>query len=173
MIRQDEVYKIGKLGKPHGVKGEITFLFTDDVFDRVKTDYLVLDIDGILVPFFIEGYRFHGNETALIKFCDIDTQDKARELTGDEVFFPRKLSDSSEEDIAWSGLIGYTLIDENSNQAIGTITGIDDSTLNMLFEILTKDQKEILIPADEDLIESIDTEEKIIRINLPEGILDL
>lgn len=88
MIRQEEVYKIGRLGKPHGVKGEISLLFTDDVFDRVETDYLVLDIDGILVPFFIEEYRFHGNETALIKFCDINTQDKARELTGDEVFFP-------------------------------------------------------------------------------------
>ena len=35
MIRRDEVYKIGKLGKPHGVKGEITFAITDDVFDRV------------------------------------------------------------------------------------------------------------------------------------------
>ena len=43
MIRRDEVYKIGKLGKPHGVKGEITFAITDDVFDRVDAEYLVLD----------------------------------------------------------------------------------------------------------------------------------
>ena len=54
MIRRDEVYKIGKLGKPHGVKGEITFAITDDVFDRVDAEYLVLDIDGILVPFYME-----------------------------------------------------------------------------------------------------------------------
>ena len=58
MIRRDEVYKIGKLGKPHGVKGEITFAITDDVFDRVDAEYLVLDIDGILVPFYLEEYRF-------------------------------------------------------------------------------------------------------------------
>ena len=57
MIRRDEVYKIGKLGKPHGVKGEITFAITDDVFDRVDAEYLVLDIDGILVPFYLEEYR--------------------------------------------------------------------------------------------------------------------
>ena len=31
MIRRDEVYKIGKLGKPHGVKGEITFAITDEI----------------------------------------------------------------------------------------------------------------------------------------------
>ena len=32
--------------------------FSDDVFDRVDADYVVLLVDGILVPFFIEEYRF-------------------------------------------------------------------------------------------------------------------
>ena len=54
MIRREEVYKIGRLGKTHGVRGEISFLLDDDVFDRTDADYLILDIDGILVPFFIE-----------------------------------------------------------------------------------------------------------------------
>lgn len=76
MIRRDEVYKIGKLGKPHGVKGEITFAITDDVFDRVDAEYLVLDIDGILVPFYLEEYRFKNDENVLVKFEDIDTQER-------------------------------------------------------------------------------------------------
>ena len=81
MIRRDDVYKIGKLGKPHGVKGEITFAITDDVFDRVDADYLILDIDGILVPFYIEEYRFKNDENVLVKFEDIDTQEQVREAT--------------------------------------------------------------------------------------------
>ena len=88
MIREEEVYQIGKLGKTHGVKGEISFLFDDDVFDRVDTDYLILKIDGIFVPFFIEEYRFKSDSNAIVKFEDIDTQERARELTGCEVFFP-------------------------------------------------------------------------------------
>jgi ribosomal 30S subunit maturation factor RimM len=32
---------IGRLGKPHGVKGEVTFQFDDDVFVRTEADYLV------------------------------------------------------------------------------------------------------------------------------------
>ena len=63
MIRQEEVYKIGKIGKPHGVKGELTLFFDDDVFDRVDADYLVLLIDGILVPFYFEEWRFKSGET--------------------------------------------------------------------------------------------------------------
>ena len=93
MIREEEVYKIGKLGKTHGIKGELSFLFDDDVFDRVDADYLVLMVDGILVPFFLEEYRFRSDSNAIVKFEDIDTQDRARELTGCDVYFPRKLSD--------------------------------------------------------------------------------
>ena len=80
-----DYYKIGKIGKPHGVCGEVTMMFADDVFDRDDADCLMLSIDGILVPFFMEEYRFKGNETALVKFCDVDTQDAARELTGCDV----------------------------------------------------------------------------------------
>ena len=82
MIRCEEVYKIGRLGKTHGVRGEISFLLDDDVFDRTDADYLILDIDGILVPFFIEEYRFKTDSNALMKFDGIDTQERARELTG-------------------------------------------------------------------------------------------
>ena len=173
MIRQEEVYKIGKLGKAHGVKGEISFLFDDDVFDRTDADYLVLDMDGILVPFFIEEYRFRESETALVKFCDIDTQEQARELTGCDVYFPRQLSDSTPETISWAEIAGFRLVDTHSGNAVGTIRHVDDSTLNILFETETSDGKTLLIPAHPELIEGVDAANKEIRINLPEGILNL
>lgn len=172
-MRQEEVFKIGKLGKPHGVKGEISFMFDDDVFDRVDTDYLVLSIDGILVPFFIEEYRFHGSETALMKFCDIDTQDQARELTGCEVFFPRELSDRpSGEDVTWTEIAGYTLEDVNKG-ILGVIDSVDDTTLNILFEVKKPDGGVLLIPASEDFIKEVDNHNRTIKVDLPEGMLDL
>lgn len=67
MIKKDEVFKIGIFNKPHGVKGEISFTFTDDIFDRVECEYLVCLLDGIFVPFFIEEYRFRSDTTALVK----------------------------------------------------------------------------------------------------------
>ena len=65
----NDFYKIGKIGKPHGVKGEVSFMFDDDVFDRTDADWLMLSVDGILVPFFLEEYRFKSNETALVSFA--------------------------------------------------------------------------------------------------------
>ena len=169
MIKEEEVYKIGKLGKTHGVKGEISFLFDDDVFDRADADYLVLMVDGILVPFFMEEYRFRSDTTAIVKFCDIDTQERARELTGCDVWFPRALADSDDDTITWAAIVGFGIIDANSGKPVGRIASVDDTTLNILFCL--EDGR--LIPASEDLITGINKENKQITINIPEGLLDL
>ena len=169
MIKKEDVYKIGRIGKAHGVKGEVTFQFDDDVFDRVDAEYLILEIDGILVPFFMEEYRFRSDSTALVKFEDIDTQDRARELTNCDVYFPRELSDNDEEEISWSFLVGFSIIDNESGKNVGTIANIDDNTMNILFEL----EDGTLIPASEELITDIDKDNKTITIALPEGILEL
>ena len=41
--------------------------------DGVNIDYLILKIEGILVPFFVEDYRFQNGDAAYLKFEDIDT----------------------------------------------------------------------------------------------------
>ena len=169
MIREEDVYKIGKLGKTHGVKGEISFLFDDDVFDRVDADYLVLMIDGILVPFFIEEYRFRSDSNAIIKFEDIDTQERARELTGCDVYFPRALADCDDDSISWASLVGFDLVESNGRKTIGRIASVDDTTINILFEL----EDGTLIPASEELITDVDKDNKSITINIPEGLLDL
>ena len=168
MIRQEEVYRIGRLGKTHGVKGEVTLLFDDDIFDRVDCDYLILEVDGILVPFFIEEYRFKGDTTAIMKFEDVDTQQRAQELTGCNVFFPRSLAEEDNTP-SLSMLIGFNLVEASSAAVIGRIAAIDDSTANLLFEL----EDSTLIPANDDLIENIDMAKKQITMNLPEGILTL
>lgn len=174
MIRQEEVYKIGKIGKPHGVKGELTLFFDDDVFDRVDAEYLVLSIDGILVPFYMEEWRFKTGETALIKFCDIDSKEAASEFTGCEVFFPKSLSDREENDLTWDEIKGFGIVDINrNNEYIGKVVAVDISTINTLLEVETTKGDIVLIPANEDIITDIDPKRKLIKANLPEGLINL
>jgi 16S rRNA processing protein RimM len=169
MIRQEEVYKIGRLGKAHGVKGEVSFQFDDDIFDRVDADYLVLDIDGILVPFFMEEYRFRNDSVCLVKFCDIDTQQRAQELTGCDVYFPRTLAEEADDVPSLASLVGFEIVDASNGKAIGNIAAIDDSTINLLFEL----EDGALIPASDELIEDIDAEHRTITMNIPKGLLDI
>lgn len=169
MIKAEEVYKIGHLGKAHGVKGEVSFQFDDDIFDRVDADYLVLDIDGILVPFFMEEYRFRSDTVCLVKFKGVDTQQRAQELTGCDVFFPRALAEEGDEMPSLASLVGFDIVNVSDGRTIGNIAAIDDSTVNILFEL----EDGMLIPANDDLIEVIDTEKQQIKMNLPSGLLEI
>lgn len=168
MIKDEEVFRIGTLGRTHGVKGELNFQFTDDVFDRVDADYLILKLDGILVPFFIDEYRFRSNSTALILFTNINTNEKAKNLVGTDVFFPFSLSDRDKEDVLdFNDLVGFTI------EGVGEIISIDDYTDNVLFEVKNTEGRQMLIPAVDELVEDIDYENKKIRMNLPKGLVDL
>lgn len=170
MIREEEVYKIGVIGKTHGVKGELSIHVDDDVFDRVDADYLVLRLDGILVPFFMEEYRFRSEEVVLMKFVSVDTQERARELTGTEVFFHRHLAESEEEtEMSMAQIVGFSIVNDADGKEVGRVENIDDSTVNTLFEL----DNGILIPATDDMVTEIDMEKRIVRMLLPEGLLDL
>ena len=173
MIRKEEVYRIGRIGKPHGVKGEMNFMFTDDVFDRTDSDYLIIEVEGLLVPFFIEEYRFRSDETALLKLCDIDTQEQARQFTNCEVFFERSKADTPADELTWAQIVGFQIVDENNGKVVGKIVAVDDSTENILFEIETTKGHQTLIPAHDSLIRNIDTSSQTITMTIPDGLLAL
>ncbi len=169
MIKREDVYKIGRLGKAHGVKGEVSFQFDDDIFDTTDADYLILEIDGILVPFFMEEYRFRNDSLALVKFCDVDTQQRASELTGCDVYFPRTLAEDSEGQLSLSSLVGFDIVEASNSKVVGKIAAIDDTTQNILFEL--EDGR--LIPASDELITNINTNRQQIIMQIPTGLLEI
>ena len=155
MIKREDVYKIGRLGKAHGVKGEVSFQFDDDIFDTTDADYLILEIDGILVPFFMEEYRFRNDSLALLTGCD--------------VYFPRTLAEESEGQLSLSSLVGFDIVEASNSKFVGKIAAIDDTTQNILFEL--EDGR--LIPASDELITNIDTNRQQIIMQIPTGLLEI
>ena len=146
-----ETFKIGRLGKTHGVKGELTFHFTDDVFDRVEADYVFVETEGLRVQFFFEEYRFRNEETALVKFEGIDDATRAAQLTGCDVYFPRELADSDDGELTWTEIVGFTSAD--------SVSGPDGQT--------------VLIPANDELIDDINRQQRCITMRIPEGLLEV
>ena len=174
MIRREDVFPIGRIGKPHGIKGEVAFHFDDDIFSRLDSDYLILEVDGILVPFFMDEYRFRSDSTVLVKFCGIDSQEKARTLTHCNVFFERSKAEAETGDeLSWSQITGFGIVDADSGKAVGTIRSVDDTTINILFEVVTSEGKEVLIPASDDFIVDVDMRQHTITLAIPEGLLGL
>ncbi|MGL5635640.1 MAG: ribosome maturation factor RimM [Bacteroidales bacterium] len=173
MIKKEDVVKIGQFNKPHGIHGELSFTFTSDIFDRCDSPYFICEMDGILVPFFIDEYRFRSENGALVKLEKIESDTDARVFTNKEVFYPLSYIHEDEEVHAGDKiLVGFTLCDEKAGE-IGEIVEVDDSTMNILFVVETPAGEEILIPAVDDYVVSLDAQAKKIVMNIPEGLLDL
>lgn len=179
MIKEEEVYQIGTLTRTHGVRGEVAFQFTDDVWDRVEADYLFLRLDGLLVPFFLEEWRFRSDSLALLKFEDINTADAASALVGAAVLFPKALTpkEVDEEDLTWQHFTGFEVFrlpaTGEDEYCLGTVTAVFDNTANVLLEVTTPDGHDILIPAHEDFILRADHRERRIYVSVPEELLTL
>ena len=172
MIRPEEVYCIGKFTRTHGVQGEMALAFTDDVFDRTDCPYLVCNMDGILVPFFIEEYRFKRDSVALIKFERIDTSEAAAIFTNKEVYFPKDYAEQAEDgEYSWQYFIGFATEDATHGH-LGELVAVDESTINTLFVVERPNGDELLIPAQEEFIEELDHDKRIIKFNLPDGLLE-
>ena len=171
MIKTEEVVKRGMFNKPHGVRGELMFSFTNDIFDRTDCDYVVCMMDGILVPFFIEEYRFRTDTTAIMKLERIDTAEEARQFTNVEVYFPVKYIDEVAGDIvSWQFFEGFQVTDTHHGP-LGTIVAVDDSTANVLFVIEDEQHREILLPAHEEFIVQLDRKARTIIVEAPEGLI--
>lgn len=173
MIKKEEVYKIGIFNKPHGIHGELSFTFTDDIFDRADCDYLICLLDGIFVPFFIEEYRFRSDSTALVKLEGVDSAERARMFTNVEVYFPVEHVEEAEAgELSWNFFVGFHM-EEVNHGVLGEIIEVDDSTANPLFVVELLSGEELLVPAQEDFIIGVDADNKSITVDLPEGLLNL
>ncbi|MDE7458313.1 MAG: ribosome maturation factor RimM [Muribaculaceae bacterium] len=178
MILKSEIYPIGRTLKPHGINGEIAASVESDI-DLASLKCIVLDIDGIYVPFFIDSFRSRGSESVLLMIDGIKDENQAAGLCNKDIYALRSdIGDIDSELIDEDGgfymsdLIGFTLYDQNETE-IGSITNYDDSTANCLLVVEDTDNNTRYIPIADELIEGIDPENKTISINIPEGLLDL
>lgn len=169
MITLQEVIQIGILRKPHATRGEIVCELQNDCFDFADPDYLILELDHILVPFFIEEYRFTTGDTVLVKFCDIDTAEQALRLTGAKVYLhQRQLPQDIELQQSAGSFVGYQVV-EREKGLLGRVVEVDTSTVNTLLVL----DNGLLLPFHEDLVQAVDADLRQITMSVPEGLLHL
>jgi 16S rRNA processing protein RimM len=181
MIRRDELTPIGTIYKPHGINGEVTATFEQGV-DPESLRCIVLDRDGIFVPFFINSIRSRGSQAVLMMIDGFNNEKEVAELSNQTIYgVTAELSDATDDEefddedgdgFYASDFVGYTIVDED-NELIGKIVELDDRTDNFLFVVETKSGDEVFIPVADEFITDIDTDTKTLTMNLPIGLVDL
>ena len=172
MIREEEVFPIGRLTRVRGTAADLEMTYTDDALDRGTSEYVVLRLDGILVPFFWEEYRFKNDRQIILRLEDVETPEQARRLVGAEVLYPYSEIDEDDKQMSFGMLQGFT-VEDVATGPVGRITSIDDRSENIILYVETPDGREVLLPFHEDLVADFRIEEKTITLRLPEGLMNL
>lgn len=174
MICDRDLKAVGKLLKPHGINGEIVASLTCDV-DLEALSCIILDIDGIFVPFFLTGVRPKSSETDLVSIDGIENERQSAALCGRVMY--ALASDLPAHDADGDGgfyaddLVGYDVVANGS--FLGKITALEDSTANYLFIIEKADGSGCLIPVADEFIDDINTEIRTVYMDVPEELLHL
>lgn len=180
MITENEITAAGTFTKTHGLKGELHALLDIDAEFFLDNPCFIIDVDGIFVPFFAESVRPKGYYATLIKPCDVDSEEQAKQFVGKTLYVNREAlaryedeySDDEGEGRYADDFTGYTLLDE-TGVLLGEITDLETSTANTLFIVRTPDDKTLYVPVAEEFILAIDTEKHTITMQLPEGLINL
>ncbi len=164
---------VGKIVKKFSFKGVLLVkLDTDNPEEFVQMESVFVDLNGNLVPFFIEEIALHKTELLRIQFEDVYDEATADSLIGCDLYLPLNLLPKlTGNQFYYHEVIGFTVIDQTRGN-IGQILGVNDQTAQALFEIIYEG-KEILIPIIDEFISSVDKENKTITVKTPEGLLDL
>ena len=178
MITRDHLIAIGRYNKAHGVDGEISATLDMGVDDVEQFKCLITDVDGIYVPFFVTSVRGRSATNALLRLEGIGSDTEAALLGGHDIYvlksdYDRLATDADSDDDEWpfDYFIGFEVRDDDN--LVGRVVDVDDSTENVLFVVERPDGGQVLLPAVEPLITSVDVDERTLTMHLPEGILNL
>lgn len=168
----DELVVIAKVAKPRGLKGEVAAELLTDFPDRFDglVDVIGIMPDGTPREFKIERFFFHKGRIVL-KFAGFDTVESGEELRDVDVCVREAeiVTLETDEFFDW----------QLEGCSVETVDGTDIGKVRVLMrtggtEVLVIDgtQKEYLIPFAESICVGVDVENKKIRINPPDGLLE-
>ncbi len=171
MILSKDIFPIGKIIKAHGSKRELLFQCDSDILENDEINFIILDIEGIYVPFFIESIRLFTYDSGVLVLENVETENKRKRLIGCSLFLSKEyLHLNSNESTTTQQLIGFQLYSQE--KLIGTIKEINDTTENPLFIVSTPND-ELFIPIADEFFVAIDEEQQKIILDLPDGLLDI
>ncbi|MBX2841817.1 MAG: ribosome maturation factor RimM [Flammeovirgaceae bacterium] len=171
-MRKEECYELGYVSKTHALDGEIAVILDVDYpEDYIDLESVFIEMKGDLVPYFVET-SFFNNDKFILKLEDIDTVEDAAKLKSKILFLPLSVLPKLENDqFYFHEVIGYSVTDD----AYGELGDVSDVYKPSSQAIMTlyHQGKEVMIPMTEEIIQTVNHEEKKMQVKLPEGLIEL
>ena len=172
-MRKEACFYLGHFSGLYSFKGELLIkLDTDDPDYFTELESIFVELATGLVPFFIQKIQLHKSSLLRVKLETIDDEPAAKTLLKKAVYLPLEMLPPLEGDqFYYHEIIGFKVVDLQ-NGALGTISGVNDQSSQVLLEIKTSG-KALLIPLHDDFMVRLDRQNKVFEVDLPPGMLEL
>lgn len=171
-IDTGEFVLLGKVSKPHGIRGEIKiypYSGQPENFHAYREVFIAQSSKRELVRYAIEKCRVQG-KLALLKLAGCSTRLDAEELVGSEIWLRREdLPEPDDTEYYWLDLEDKKVVTEDGRE-LGKVTAIFDTGAHDIITV-TGNGREYLIPVHESFVVRVDENEIVLR--LPPGLLDI
>lgn len=174
-----EQVRVARIGKPHGIRGEVTVeVFTDSpetrfVEDNVFSVRVTTGNASIYDQLTVEKARWN-KKILLLKFAEFSDRNTAESLRNSVLYAEPEESVADEDSWYADDLIGLSVHQDGfDTPALGEVSNLITGDAQDLLEIRLSDGSEVMLPFVEEIVPEIDEERGAIVITPPPGLLEL
>lgn len=171
---EDDLIVVAHIAKTRGLRGEVVADLQTDFPDRfAHLDSLIgIGPDQAKRSLQIEEQWFHGNRLVL-KFAGFDRIEEAKELVGLHLAVPAAERIELPKGSFYEWELAGCRVETITGQQVGEVKEIMRTGGVELLAVVDATGRERLIPMAKEICVGIDLEHKLIRIDPPEGLLEL
>ena len=163
---------VGRIGRPHGVRGEVTVEPRTDEPDERFAPGAVLIVDPPVNSLGVQRSHWHSGRL-LVHFDGVDDRNAAEALRGLLLHVDRDPSELPEdpEEFYDSALLGCH-VEMQDGAAVGDVVDVVHLPAQDLLVVRLADDREVMVPFVEAIVPTVDAQARRIVIDPPGGLLD-
>ena len=159
---EPEFIIVGKIGRPHGVKGELTFQPMTDYPERLVAGKMLL-LGKSRKGHKISSIRVKGADY-ILTLEGIESREEAQVLTNQLAYVPlASLPPLPEGEYYHHDLLGMRVVDTNGKE-LGVLTEILETGANDVYVVVSEDGEEVLLPVIPSVILDINNQAKCMTV---------
>lgn len=170
-----ELVSVARVAKVRGLRGEVAADLLTDFPERFEwlEELIAVNREGVRRALKLESHWFHGGRV-ILKFAGYDTPEASVALVGLELAVPESEAVELEEGEVYDWQLMNCRAETIDGQELGTVREVlhlgGDATVLVIRD---GDHQERLVPFAESICVEVDIERQLIRVDAPEGLLEL
>jgi len=163
---------VGRIGRPHGIRGEVTVETRTDEPEERFAPGAVLAVDGPVEALVVERTHWHSGRL-LVTFEGIEDRNAAETLRGLLLHVERAEDETPDDpDEYYDSTLEGCRVELGDGSLVGTVREVVHLPSQDMLVVVADDDREVLVPFVSAIVTRVEVADRLIVIDPPLGLLD-